>query len=70
MSLALTLFLAACVYAAVVILVIGVCVSAADADRLADRVLGPGSSSSDEFQLGLLAAMDEASGPPAERRRG
>lgn len=60
------LFLAAVVYLAVVVLAIGIAVSAADADRLADRLLGPGSSM--DFQLGLLAAMDESQ-VPAERRR-
>lgn len=66
MSTVLVLFLAAFVYAFAVILVLGVVMSAADADRLAERMLGPGSS--DDLQLGLLVALDEANSPPAERR--
>lgn len=60
MSLAVTLFLASLVYGAIVILVISIAVSATRADRLADRLLGPGSSI--DLELGLLVAMDE-SGP-------
>jgi hypothetical protein len=68
-SLALPLFLAGFAYGALLILVLGLCVSAAHADRLADRILGPGSSADLDLELGLLIAMDESRNPPSERRR-
>lgn len=50
----------------VLILILGACLSAAHADRLADRVLGPASSDPD-FELGLLAVMDDDPTPHGRR---
>jgi hypothetical protein len=67
MILSLALFLAGFAYGAVVVFVLALCVSAGHADRLADRMLGPGSSA--DLERGLLIAMDESRNPPTERRR-
>ena len=51
-----------------VMILLGICLSGAHADRLAERVLGPASSDPD-FELGLLAAMDEDPTPAGRRHQ-
>jgi hypothetical protein len=67
MSTLLVLFLAALAYGLIVVILVSTVVSGAQAERLADRLLGPGSSA--DLELGLMVALDESQSPPAERRR-
>lgn len=65
---AVLFFLAGFAAGCALIILLGICLSATHADRLASRMLGPASSDPD-FDLAVLAVMDDDPTPCGRRHR-